>query len=162
MLPLVTSVAEATAGIRSFYKLRGRYRDVLPHSRAWYAIEVDGGYLLGPSKVIGYRGMTPEVYFQNNATTLDGRATESALQAISEPVLLGSVLHRELLRELSDLCALYGAKPNKLVRFAVVGRAAIARGADEHRFVELVAGTYARMSSKEQAVFRRMTGLSTT
>ncbi len=158
MLPLVASPAEAAAGIRSFYKLRGGYRDVMPHARSWYALEIDGGYLLGPSKVIGYRGMTPAIYFENNATALDGRATESALQPLSQPVPLGSVLHRELLRELSDLCALYGSKPNKLARFAIVGEHADAH--DGERFVELVAGAYMRMSAKEQAAFRRMTGLS--
>lgn len=161
MLPLVASASEAIVGIKAFNKSRGKYQDVMPHARSWYAYEDDGDSVLGPSKVVGYRGMTPELYFENNATALDGRATESALKPISEPVPVGSVKHRELLRMLSDLCALFGTKPNKLVRFAIIKEdGAQSRDGGGERFAELVAGAYLRMSAKEQSLFRRLAGLA--
>ncbi len=62
-------------------------------ARGWYAIESgDGTWLFGPSKFIGYVGLTAETYVEMSARgkepvadKLDGRKTEPVLQQWFEP-----------------------------------------------------------------------------
>ena len=55
--------------------------DNISHYRAWYCL-LDSNtnkYLFAPSKYIGYKKMSAEIYAQYNRAGLDGRKTESSL-----------------------------------------------------------------------------------
>lgn len=86
---------------------------------AWYALRGDNGrWLFGPSKFIGYVGITAKRYlgpYERN----DGRETERVLNEWFQTVDLDSVLGRELEVQFREFFSSYGKIPHKLRRISV-------------------------------------------
>ena len=100
MPALVDSSTQATENIRRYQleiRRRTRSSDTLvermTNVRKWYAVEADNGtWLFGPSKFIGYVGLTAETYvemsaeeYEPAADRLDGKGTKRRLQRWFEP-----------------------------------------------------------------------------
>lgn len=125
MSKIVTSERQALTNIRRFRKeldaspgLQGR----LSFARAWYAYEAgDGMWRFGPSKFIGYEGMTADEYLDDDAR--DGRRTEKQLAQWFVEVPEGTDLHEKLSGQLSDLLDQYGKVPSAKMRINVQERA---------------------------------------
>jgi uncharacterized protein (DUF433 family) len=86
---------------------------------AWYALRgEDGRWLFGPSKFVGYAGITAKRYLAPYDRT-DGRETERVLTEWFQTVDLNSVLGRELESQFRDFFSRYGKVPHKLRRINV-------------------------------------------
>jgi hypothetical protein len=63
-MELVRSVAQLADNIRRYNEEAAKFAELMPYNHSWYALRTDAGWLLGPSKYIGYqaavfRGLTP-------------------------------------------------------------------------------------------------------
>lgn len=97
-------------------QLRGRFR----RHPAWYAFQDESGiWHFGPSKFVGYCGMTPDGYLDNSRETLDGKETEPVLKAWFDPVEEGTDLHAELVAAFASFAGQLGAEANKRWRVSV-------------------------------------------
>lgn len=122
MSKIVTSERQALANIRRFAReldaspgLQGR----LGFPRAWYADKgADGTWHFGPSKFIGYDGMTADEYLDDDAR--DGRRTEKQLAQWFEEVPEGTDLHETLSSDLFALLGRYGKVPSAKMRINVL------------------------------------------
>lgn len=173
MTKLVSSVSEVAANIKTYNQQLERYRDLLPFARAWYALKTSKGWLLGPSKVIGYADMSADKYLgspydtvargrvskrDKEAVPLDGRVTEGVLSRWSELIEKGHPLYNELHTALNELCGRYGKKPNGLCRISVVSTDPAEMGADfDDTLVDLLAAVFKQLSPAQQSAFRRKT-----
>ena len=148
-----------------------RFAELMPYNRSWYALRTDVGWLLGPSKYIGYQNLSPEEYFgslysaekrgrmvQHNksALPLDGRVTEGVLKRWSVLVEEGHPDHESLHSALNALCARYGKKPNSLARISIIkeGREASAPGFSDE-LVTLLAAVFRGLTPAQKSEFRR-------
>jgi len=132
MIPitLVHSVDDAKANIAAFNRIiagapgKERLVRLLSHVQAWYVIEKDGGFLFGPSKFIGYKGMTADAYADETGASgrLDGRVTEKKLSAWATPITEDDPQHQVVHQALSQFCAKYGAYPNARARISIFKR----------------------------------------
>ena len=127
---LVRSYKEVTESTKSFnvglnedHDLHTRGSDV----RAWYYIpEIDA---VGPSKFIGYRGMTAEFYMAHtgrlaqaslpSSKRLDGRETEPVLRKWFEVTEPGTPEHKFVKGIVEELLARWGKRPHKNARYCV-------------------------------------------
>lgn len=99
--------------------LRGRMR----RHPAWYAFQDDAGsWHFGPSKFVGYEGMTVESYLDNASEELDGKETEPVLKAWFDQVEPGTDLHAELLQAFAAFAGKHGTSANKRWRVSVPKR----------------------------------------
>jgi hypothetical protein len=88
---------------------------LLAYFRAWYYIpELD---LVGPSKFIGYRGMTASEYMETDE--LDGRVTEPVLSRWFEVVDDRSPEGRFVAARVETLVGRYESSVNRIARFCV-------------------------------------------
>jgi|688.fasta_scaffold263013_2 hypothetical protein len=130
--------------------------DTLPHFRAWYAIEEDGKWIFGPSKFIGYAGLTAETYGENTKQ-LDGRTTEIALRSWFEEAGAGE-LNEMLNDNLSEFFNAFGKKPNALVRISILRDALGSKnssGKPAVGWVEAMLALYREMPTEAQQDYRR-------
>ena len=141
MPKLVDSAAQAVENIRRYQAeirksaaLVGR----MAYVRDWYAVEADDGtWLFGPSKFIGYEGLTAETYVEMSPKAyrplrdrLDGRMTEPVLQRWFEPPIHhADELEHALRRFLRNARREETAEPNKRARIFVL-KEAVARTVD--------------------------------
>jgi hypothetical protein len=51
--------------IKLYNEHAARFAELMPYNRSWYALRTDGGWLLGPSKYIGYQNLSPEEYLDS-------------------------------------------------------------------------------------------------
>ena len=93
----------------------------LPYARAWYAyLDDDGRWRFGPSKFVGYEGLTAEQYVELSRNgSLDGRRTEAQLQQWYDVVDPSSKLHKELSAQLSAFLAKYRKAPSRKMRINI-------------------------------------------
>ncbi|WP_224651946.1 hypothetical protein [Pectobacterium versatile] len=97
--------------------------DYLPYFRAWYAYKSQDGWLLAPSKYVGYAGMDRDKYIQH-LDSLDGRTSESNLSRFS---VAAEGKEKELLMEkVAELLSSFGKLPNKLLRVSVMRNSSVA------------------------------------
>lgn len=118
-LGMVTNLDEVRAGIRQFNSdlehsagLAARLKMI----RAWYYDpEID---MVGPSKFIGYTGMTAEHYLhRGRRTKLDGRETEPVLGKWFRVLEAGSPEEAMVRARAEKLLGQYGKTLNEAVRF---------------------------------------------
>jgi len=84
----------------------------LAYARAWYAHQDESGrWCFGPSKFVGYEGISAKAYLQT-AEESDGRRTEAQLQMWFGAVDPASALYQELSTALFALLAKYGKAPS--------------------------------------------------
>lgn len=115
---LVSSYDEARHSIERFnQELQAGDADLahrLGFNRAWYyADDVD---LVGPSKFIGYAGMTARDYVRGGA--LDGRSTEPALRRWFRLLEAGTPEEAFVRAKVEALVSRHGKSLNRAVRFA--------------------------------------------
>jgi len=126
-ITLVQSTQEAIENITLFNSLlqdeKGRSHLVrlLPHVQSWYAVKTAEGYRFGPSKFIGYAGMSAELYASETGAggRLDGRVTEKKLSPWAVPVSEEDARFAQLNTALARFCAAYGTFPNSRSRISI-------------------------------------------
>lgn len=128
-LTLVQNAATAIANISRFNAAihAGNHPEIvkiIPHVQAWYVTELDGEFLFGPSKFIGYVDMTPETYAAESGIDgrLDGRVTEKKLGPLAQLVTSDHSQYEALHTALAEFCAGYGVFPNKRARISLLSR----------------------------------------
>jgi len=91
----------------------------LAYARSWYAYQDEKGkWRFGPSKFVGYDGMTAEGYV-DTAEDRDGRRTEAQLQQWFTAVDPASGLGTQLSSVLYEFLAHYGKAPSTKMRINV-------------------------------------------
>ena len=156
---LITFKEQLVENIRRYNASGGKLADLMPYNRAWYALRTEEGWLLGPSKFIGYENMDADAYLQRDRKKvfLDGRVTEKLLDRWSEPVEEGHPNYEELHAALDGLCARYGKMPNALARISIVqadDRTVAAPPVDD--LVHLLAAVYRGLPAAQKSAFRRL------
>lgn len=155
---LVTDVAQVAENVRRYQAGLPGMAEVMPYARAWYAMRAEPGWLLAPSKFVGYRNLSPELYLgrDKDRTPLDGRQTEAVLRPWSEPVEPGHPLHAELHGALNDLCARFGKRPNSLARLSLLHTDEGASATFSDDLVALLAAVFNGLSPAQKTAFRRL------
>ncbi len=91
----------------------------LAYARCWYACQDnEGNWQFGPSKFVGYDGMTADGYI-DTAEDRDGRRTEAQLQQWFTAVDPKSELGKQLSSALYGFLAAYGKTPSTKMRINV-------------------------------------------
>jgi hypothetical protein len=91
----------------------------LAYARCWYAcLDDEGQWQFGPSRFVGYDGMTPDSYV-DIAEGRDGRRAEAQLQQWFTVVDPASKLRSELGSALYRFLAMYGKAPSTKMRISV-------------------------------------------
>ena len=96
-------------------------RNRLAYSRAWYACaDENGKWLFGPSKFIGYQGLSGDRYVKlSKERRIDGRKTEVQLKNWFMEVDPSSDRYEQLSSALSAFLAKYGKTPSQKMRINV-------------------------------------------
>jgi hypothetical protein len=112
---VLANIARFEDEIKQSHALQKR----LAYARAWYAYQDEkGAWHFGPSKFVGYDGMTAQRYIET-AEDRDGRRTEAQLQQWFTQVDPASQLGKELSAALFALLAQYGKAPSTKMRINV-------------------------------------------
>ncbi len=172
MVRLVSSVEEVIEQIRRYNEGAQKLASLMSLNHAWYGVRSSGGWLLGPSKFIGYV-ITPDEYRQSpyvaekhgrvhgdeKEPPLDGRTTERTLRQWSTPVDRGHPDYDGLYAALNALCGPYGKKPRGVVRFSVI-KAEPRPQADPAKddLVPLLAAVYRGLTAAQKSTFQSLTG----
>jgi hypothetical protein len=123
MAKLVQKKADLPQSILNYEKEVGKsaaLQDRMPFARAWYGFQTpDSQWHFGPSKFIGYDGMTAGKYL-SGSKKIDGRKTEARLNEWCREVHPKSKEHDDLADRLSTLLAKFGKVPSKAFRIAVI------------------------------------------
>lgn len=132
MPQLVSSIAQVISNIRSYNagvvsndQLAGR----IQQHPAWYAIEVGGRWMFGPSKYVGYAGVTPDDYVATAYDRRTGTETEPALKQWFTEVDAASALGRELRAAFDAFAGARGKRANARWRVSIPTDELAARGA---------------------------------
>jgi hypothetical protein len=170
-MELVSSVAQLIDNIKRYNEHAAKFAALMPYNRSWYAQRTETGWLLGPSKYIGYQNLSPEEYLgspysaerhgrvvqrDKDGLPLDGRVTEGVLKRWSELVEQGHPDYESLHSALNGLCARYGKKPNGLARISIIkegGGVSAAVYSDE--LVTLLAAVFQGLTPAQKSEFRR-------
>jgi hypothetical protein len=166
MVKLISSVRQLAENVRRYNQNAAKFADLMPYNRAWYALLTDEGWLLGPSKFVGY-DITPEEYLgsayssekhgrilRGREATLDGRVTEGVLQRWSTLVEKGHPDYEDLYTALNELCARYGKKPNTLARISIIETEADKQPAFiDDDLVALLAAVFRRLTPAQKSAF---------
>jgi hypothetical protein len=155
MAKLITSVAQAVYRIRVYQDGAKEMAKVMSNNRAWYAIPQGKGWLLGPSKFVGYE-LDVKDYLARKKHDFDGRVTEGVLQKWSELVEEGHPRYQELHAALSEFCARFSKKPNSRARISII------KSADEATsgpmfpddLVPLMVAVYQKLTPAQRSAFR--------
>ena len=119
---IVRSPDQVAENIRRYQQSLAKSPDLVARmSRhpAWYAVRgEDGQWLFGPSKFIGYEGITAKEYLAGYDRG-DGRETERVLKEWFRVVDLDSALGREIEAQFRDFFSRYAKVPKKLWRISV-------------------------------------------
>jgi len=98
----------------------GDLRDRLPFARAWYTVRGDDGrWQFGPSKFIGYRGLSAADYVKESRE-LDGRRTERQLAQWFVTVSPRDPSYDELNEALGDFLEGFSKAPSNLARINIL------------------------------------------
>jgi hypothetical protein len=155
---LVTTPEQVTENIHRYNDDAPKFADLMPFARAWYALETEAGWLLAPSKVIGYQNLNADEYLaRRGPDLLDGRVTESVIQQWAELVEEGHPLFATLRQELNALCARFGKKPNALARISIIHGSNKQPPAASDDLVSLLAAVFKSLSPAQRSAFHRLT-----
>jgi hypothetical protein len=171
MAKLISSVTQLIDQVRRFNEKADMFAKLIPYCRSWYALRTEDGWLLGPSKYIGY-DLSPEEYLASPYSTeehgrvmqrdkadmlLDGRVTEGVLRRWSDLVEEGHPDYDALHTTLNELCARYGKKPNTLARISIIKSEAKVASVPEFgdEFVSLMVAVYHKLTPAQKSAFRK-------
>ena len=68
VVKLISSVYQLADNVRRYNKSAAKFANLMPYNRAWYALRTKDGWLLGPSKFVGY-DISPEEYLGSAYST---------------------------------------------------------------------------------------------
>jgi hypothetical protein len=109
-------VVESVKAFNGGLEEEGGLKNQLSFFRAWYYIpELDA---VGPSKFIGYKGMTAKEYMTRYNQDLDGRETEPILGRWFEVLGRESVEDRLVTTRIEQLLQRYHKRPSRAFRCA--------------------------------------------
>ena len=171
MVSLVVSVDQVVDNIVRYHGDPSSMVELMGMTRAWYATQVNGEWWFGPSKFVGYAGMTAEAYLASEyepekhgrvaegGAVMDGRVTEGVIRRWAEAISPGHPLYRELSDALHVFCAKYGKKPNSRARLSIVSSktAEPTPDADGASMVPLLVAAFERLTPDEKREFARAT-----
>ena len=124
MVPLSQSLNTVRDAINRFaeeVRRSQQLRSRLAYARAWYACpDGNGGWLYGPSKFIGYAGLTGDQYVElAEKRLLDGRKTEVQLKKWFKQVDPSTDRYEQLSSGLSAFLAEHGKAPSQKMRINI-------------------------------------------
>ena len=124
MVPLSQSLNAVRGAINRFpeeVRQSEQLRSRLPYARAWYACpDENGRWLYGPSKFIGYEGLTGDRYVElSKDGLLDGRKTEAQLKKWFIQVAPSTDRFEQLSSGLSAFLAEHGKVPSQKMRINI-------------------------------------------
>jgi hypothetical protein len=154
---LVTTPEQVTENIHLYNDNASKFAVLMPFARAWYALQTHSGWLLAPSKMIGYQSLDADEYLARHRGELDGRVTESVIQQWAELVEEGHPLHAALRQELNALCARFGKKPNALARISIIHGLKKRPPAANDDLVTLLATVFNSLNPAQQTAFHKLT-----
>lgn len=132
MAELVTELEQVTDNVARFNRDLSEGKPIcsrLSHFRDWYYIEAIGQF--GPSKFIGYKGMTSERYqddavvkvaINGKSRNLSGLHSEKALKKWFEPIAPNDERYERLYASLSAMLSEHRKQLNKSARIRVQKR----------------------------------------
>ena len=100
-------------------------QDRIRRHAAWYAFREAGVWHFGPSKFVGYEGITAKDYLASAKGSLDGRETESRLKRWFTPVDPASDQFHELMEAFKAFAMRHGKEPKKTWRVSIVSAAEV-------------------------------------
>jgi len=170
VVKLVSSVDQLKEQVRCYNENAAKLAELMPYNRAWYALRTKNGWLLGPSKFVGYV-ISPDEYLgsaysaekhgriqrDKAALPLDGRVTEGVLHRWSDLVEQGHPDYDGLHAALNELCGRYGKKPNTLARISIIQtdpQSERAPVGDD--LVALLAAVFRGLTPAQKSAFRRI------
>ena len=171
MVKLIASVDQLAENVRRYNKNSAKFADLMPYNRAWYALRTKQGWLLGPSKFVGY-DITPDEYLssaysserhgrvvRDREAPLDGRVTEGVLRRWATLVEQGHPDYDDVHTALNELCGRYGKKPNTLARISIIRTETEQEATPiNDDLVPLLAAVFRRLTPAQQSAFRREVG----
>lgn len=121
---LVRTREEVIANIKTYQDVLDKSSEIqrrLGYVPAWYAIRrVDGQWLFGPSKFVGYENNTASRYLASADAGADGRETEHALKDLAASLDLSTRIGRDAFSALESFLKKFDRKPNKRARINIV------------------------------------------
>tara|TARA_R110000787_G_scaffold286435_1_gene404956 strand:+ start:3499 stop:3996 length:498 start_codon:yes stop_codon:yes gene_type:complete len=154
---IVSTQTQAEENIRRFRnQLEGSSLlvDRASYARAWYGYrDAEGEWCFGPSKFIGYVGMTATEYLNDDAR--DGRQTERKLAEWFTAIDESDDLYSEMKGALSAFLAEFGKVPSAKMRINVAksyleSQPAAQDGDAERELGDLIIAVAKRLSSAER------------
>ena len=111
----VDSIEQACSNVERFNDSIGELAKTLSNFKDWYYCpRIDK---VGPSKFIGYRGMTGLKYMED-ANSLDGRETKRALRKLFVRLNEGTPEYHYVRQKVVGLSSKYGKSPKKTATFS--------------------------------------------
>ncbi|WP_417599339.1 hypothetical protein [Pararhodobacter oceanensis] len=128
MSDLSKSADSVQRNIDTYWKTACAHPDLIKDAarvKQWKAYRTeDGEWRFGPSRFVGYEGMTPKKYVKRKKMGpeggLNGTETEKHLKQWTEDVRRNSKLHHQLLDALADFLSEAGAKVGIGASFSVM------------------------------------------
>ena len=128
MPDLSKSPESAQRNIDTYWETACAHPDLIKDAarvKQWKAYRTEGGeWRFGPSRFIGYEGMTPKKYIKRKKMGpdggLNGTETEKHLGKWTEDVRQNSKLHHQLLDALADFLSEAGVKVGSGASFSVM------------------------------------------
>ena len=116
----VDSLDEAIENIGRYHRIdASRLSGVMGFVRSWYAVRPDGQtWRFGPSKFVGYAGMTAERYGAERMS-MDGRKAERALRPFFCDVPADDPVRDEVWRLLRGFLGAHGRRPHARARILI-------------------------------------------
>lgn len=120
---LIDSYSQVMQNVRTFSEEVHFLVDRLSQFRLWYYVPEVGA--VGPSKFIGYSGMTAKVYLDRGnregspGTNLDGRKTMVTLERWFRQTEPGTPEHERCMKKVIDLLRSYNKIPSSRARYMV-------------------------------------------
>ena len=128
MADLTKSLNSVQRNIDTYWETACKHQDLIKDSarvKQWKAYRTkDGEWRFGPSRFVGYEGMTPKKYLKRKwmgaEGGLNGTETEKHLRQWTEDVRRNSKLHHQLLDALADFLGKAGARVGNGASFSVL------------------------------------------
>jgi hypothetical protein len=133
--------------------------EVIPYIQSWIAVhDSSGRFVFAPSKFVGYRDMTAEMYHRHHED-MDGRVTERVIASWIRVMAEGDPDYDDARDQLFDFCATFGKKPNGRCRISILlDGDENRRGDRDSALAELLVEVFAMLPlSQQQHVARRIT-----
>jgi hypothetical protein len=120
-------------------RLKESLIQIISYVHSWICVfdEETGEPQFGPSKFVGYRDMTPDIYSEH-FKLMNGRETERVLEPWVRLVTEADANYDDLHRKLHEFCGRFGTKPRARCRISILTMEADRRVDDSGRDAALV------------------------